>query len=120
MKSSQPLARARCIARADARLGRDVAIKVLPPHVADDPSLKERFEREARALGALSHPHICPVFDVGAQDGIDFLVMEFLDGETLAVRLTKGRCRSIWRFATGPRLPTRSTRRIARASSTAI
>ncbi|MGH9257458.1 MAG: protein kinase domain-containing protein, partial [Vicinamibacterales bacterium] len=74
----------------DARLGRDVAVKVLPAHVADDPALKERFEREARTLAALSHPHICPVFDVGAQDGIDFLVMEFLEGETLAARLTKG------------------------------
>ena len=49
----------------DSRLGRDVAIKVLPSHVADDPDLKQRFEREARTLATLSHPHICPVFDVG-------------------------------------------------------
>jgi len=74
----------------DARLDRIVAIKVLPSHVASDPDLKQRFEREAKTLAALSHPHICPVFDVGQQDGIDFLVMEYLDGQTLAQRLEKG------------------------------
>src|SRR5262245_27896954 len=68
----------------DTRLDRLVAIKVLPEHVASDPDLKQRFEREARTLAALSHPHICPVFDVGHQEGIDFLVMEYLEGETLA------------------------------------
>jgi serine/threonine protein kinase len=74
----------------DTRLDRTVAIKVLPQHVAADPELKQRFEREAKTLAALSHPHICPVFDVGRQDGVDFLVMEYLEGETLAHRLTKG------------------------------
>ena len=74
----------------DARLGRDVAIKVLPSHVAGNASSRQRFEREARTLATLSHPHICPVFDVGHQDGIDFLVMECLEGETLADRLAKG------------------------------
>ena len=74
----------------DTRLDRTVAIKVLLAHVADDPDLRQRFEREAKTLAALSHPHICPVFDVGQQDGIDFLVMEYLEGETLAQRLTKG------------------------------
>ncbi len=74
----------------DTRLNRTVAIKVLPPHVASNPELKQRFEREAKTLAALSHPHICPVFDIGYQDGIDFLVMEHLEGETLAARLTKG------------------------------
>jgi eukaryotic-like serine/threonine-protein kinase len=74
----------------DTRLDRTVAIKVLPAHVANDPEVKQRFEREAKTLAALSHPHICPVFDVGQQDGIDFLVMEHLEGETLAQRLTKG------------------------------
>lgn len=64
-----------------------MAIKVLPSHVAGDPDLRQRFEREARALATLSHPHICQVFDVGRQDGIDFLVMEYLEGETLAARL---------------------------------
>jgi Tol biopolymer transport system component len=74
----------------DARLGRDVAIKVLPAHVAGDAEARQRFEREARTLAALSHPHICPVYDVGQQDGIDFLVMECLEGETLADRLARG------------------------------
>ncbi len=73
----------------DVRLGRDVAVKVLPSHVAGDPELRQRFEREARALAALSHPHICPVFDVGQHEGIDFLVMEYLEGETLAQRLSE-------------------------------
>ena len=74
----------------DTRLDRTVAIKVLPEHVASDPLLKQRFEREAKALAMLSHPHICPVFDVGRQHGVDFLVMEYLEGETLAERLAKG------------------------------
>ena len=72
----------------DTRLDRTVAIKVLPEHVAAD--LKQRFEREAKTVAALSHPHICPVFDVGEQDGVNYLVMEYLDGETLAQRLEKG------------------------------
>src|SRR5512134_2117830 len=74
----------------DTRLDRTVAIKVLPEHVASDPDLKQRFEREAKTLAALSHPHICPVFDVGSQDGLGFLVMECLEGETLEQRLKKG------------------------------
>jgi serine/threonine protein kinase len=74
----------------DARLDRTVAIKVLPSHLASDSDLKRRFEREARTLASLSHPHICPVFDVGSQDGIDYLVMEHLEGETLAQRLMDG------------------------------
>ncbi len=89
----------------DTRLERTVAIKVLPAHVASDPERKQRFEREAKTVAALSHPHICPVFDVGFEvpspprgegqgEGdappIDFLVMEYLEGETLAQRLSKG------------------------------
>jgi eukaryotic-like serine/threonine-protein kinase len=74
----------------DSRLDRTVAIKVLPQHVAADPELKQRFEREARAVAALNHPHICTIHDVGQQDGTDFLVMEYLEGETLARRLIKG------------------------------
>ena len=74
----------------DTRLDRTVAIKVLPEHVAADPDLKQRFEREAKTLAALSHPHICTLHDVGSQDGIDFLVMEYLEGETLEQRLKKG------------------------------
>ena len=60
----------------DTRLDRIVAIKVLPEHLSQRADLRERFDREARAVSSLSHPHICPLFDVGHQDGIDFLVME--------------------------------------------
>ena len=74
----------------DTRLDRTVAIKVLPEHVASDPDLKQRFEREAKTISSLNHPHICTLYDIGTQDGIDFLVMEYLDGETLAQRLEKG------------------------------
>jgi Tol biopolymer transport system component/predicted Ser/Thr protein kinase len=74
----------------DARLNRDVAIKVLPAHLADKPELRERFEREARTIASLNHPHICTLHDIGHQDGTDFLVMEYLEGETLAQRLLKG------------------------------
>ena len=74
----------------DTRLDRIVAIKVLPPHLADRPELRERFEREARTIASLNHPHICTLFDIGKQDGIDYLVMEYLEGETLAQRLAKG------------------------------
>jgi eukaryotic-like serine/threonine-protein kinase len=74
----------------DTRLDRTVAIKVLPSHLSDSPEFKQRFEREARAISSLNHPHICHIYDLGSQDGTDFLVMEFLDGETLADRLRKG------------------------------
>jgi eukaryotic-like serine/threonine-protein kinase len=74
----------------DTRLGRDVAIKVLPQHLSSNPDLKQRFEREARAISSLNHPSICTLHDIGSQDGFDFLVMEYLEGETLAQRLKKG------------------------------
>src|SRR5437667_2405341 len=74
----------------DTRLGRDVAIKVLPQHLSSDPDLKARFEREARAISALSHPHICHLYDIGSQEGTDFIVMGLLDGESLADRLQRG------------------------------
>jgi serine/threonine-protein kinase len=74
----------------DTRLDRTVAIKVLPQHLADTPEARQRFEREARAVSALNHPHICTLHDVGSQDGTEFLVMEYLEGETLAARLEKG------------------------------
>jgi len=74
----------------DTRLDRTVAIKVLPQHLADTPEARQRFEREARAVSALNHPHICTLHDVGSQDGTDYLVMEYLEGETLAARLEKG------------------------------
>ena len=74
----------------DARLERDVAVKILPQHLSSDPDLKARFEREARSISALSHPHICHLYDIGSQDGTDYLVMELLQGQTLAQRLEKG------------------------------
>jgi serine/threonine protein kinase len=74
----------------DTRLGRDVAIKVLPSDVAATADLRQRFEREARAISSLNHPHICTLHDIGHQDGVDFLVMEHIEGETLASRLEKG------------------------------
>jgi Tol biopolymer transport system component/predicted Ser/Thr protein kinase len=74
----------------DTRLDRIVAVKVLPTHLADRSELRERFEREARTIASLNHPHICTLHDIGQQNGIDYLVMEYLEGETLAQRLQKG------------------------------
>ena len=84
----------------DARLGRTVAIKVLPPHVSTEPEARQRFEREAQAIASLSHPHICVLHDIGRErpkgadgedtDAVDFLVMEYLEGVTLADRLARG------------------------------
>ncbi len=73
----------------DTRLDRTVAVKILPSHLAADPDRRARFEREARAVSSLNHPHICVLHDVGQQDGIDYLVMEYLEGESLADRLGK-------------------------------
>jgi Tol biopolymer transport system component/predicted Ser/Thr protein kinase len=74
----------------DTRLDRTVAIKVLPPQAADNPEARQRFEREARAVSSLNHPNICALYDVGQQDGTDFLVMEYLEGESLGARLASG------------------------------
>jgi len=74
----------------DTRLGRDVALKVLSPHLAATPEVRARFEREARTISQLNHPHICTLHDVGHQEGLDYLVMELVEGETLAHRLEKG------------------------------
>jgi serine/threonine protein kinase len=74
----------------DTRLERTVAIKILPPHLSADPVLRQRFEHEAKTISSLNHPHICTLYDVGKQDGIDFLVMEYVEGETLDTRLEKG------------------------------
>ncbi len=74
----------------DTRLNRIVAIKVPPAHLADKPDLRERFEREARTIASLNHPHICTLYDIGRQDGIDYLVLEYLEGEALAEHLKKG------------------------------
>src|SRR4029077_18983047 len=71
----------------DTRLDRTVAIKILPAHLSSNPRLRERFDREAKAISSLSHPHICPLYDIGHQDGIDYLVMEYLEGETLGKKI---------------------------------
>src|SRR5450432_1437843 len=74
----------------DTRLDRIVAVKILPSHLSEDPEAKQRFDREARTISSLNHPNICTLHDVGHQDGIDYLVMEYLEGDTLADRLRKG------------------------------
>jgi eukaryotic-like serine/threonine-protein kinase len=74
----------------DTRLDRTVAIKILSKGFSDDPVRKQRFEREAKIISGMNHPNICTVHDVGSQDGMDYLVMEFLEGESLAQRLEKG------------------------------
>ena len=68
----------------DTRLDRIVAVKILPSHLSDNVTLRQRFEQEAKAISSLNHPHICILHDVGHQDGTAFLVMEYLEGETLA------------------------------------
>ena len=74
----------------DTRLERTVAIKILPAQLSSDPIRKQRFEREAKTISSLNHPHICVLHDVGSQDGLSYLVMECVEGETLAKRLEKG------------------------------
>jgi serine/threonine protein kinase len=74
----------------DTRLERLVAIKVLPTHIAQREELRLRFEREAQAVSSLNHPHICVLYDIGRQDGIDYMVMECLEGETVGERISRG------------------------------
>ena len=74
----------------DTRLDRSVAVKVLPEHIAKREDLRARFEREARAVASLNHPNICTLHDIGSQDGISYMVMELMEGETLAARIEKG------------------------------
>src|ERR1700693_914685 len=74
----------------DTRLDRTVAIKILSETLAADPQFRDRFDREARAISQLDHPHICALYDVGEDRGTAYLVMQYLEGETLADRLTKG------------------------------
>src|SRR5215472_12420571 len=73
----------------DTRLGRDVAVKILPKEMSADAARKQRFEREAKTISGLNHPNICVLHDVGSQDGVDYLVMECVEGETLAKRLDR-------------------------------
>ncbi len=86
----------------DTRLDRTVAVKVLPEHLASNAEFRQRLEREAKAVAALNHPHICALYDIGRQDGVDFLVMEYLEGETLAARLARGPLpdEEVFRYAT--------------------
>ena len=74
----------------DTRLDRTVAVKVLSTQLGDRPDLRKRFEREARTISKLTHPHICTLYDIGEQEGVDFLVMEYMEGETLGQRLQRG------------------------------
>src|SRR5258706_12519014 len=74
----------------DTRLGRDVAVKILPAHLSEKAEVRERFEREARAISSLNHPHICTLYDIGREGEADYFVMELLDGESLAARLERG------------------------------
>ena len=74
----------------DTRLDRDVAIKVLPGHLSENEELRKRFDREAKTISSLQHPNICALYDIGHENGTDFLVMEYLEGDTLAQRLKTG------------------------------
>jgi serine/threonine protein kinase len=94
----------------DTRLDRTVAIKVLPAHLSSNADLRARFEREARAVSSLNHPHICTLHDVGHQGGSDYIVMELVEGETLLDRLREARCPWTRRCATGSRSRPRWTR----------
>ncbi len=104
----------------DTRLNRTVAVKVLPADVAGVADRRERFEREAQAVAALNHPHICTLHDVGHDSGIDFLVMELIEGESLADRLSKGPLPLEQVFRYGAEIAGRWRRRITQEWSTAI
>jgi len=92
-----------------------VAIKVLPEHLSESPERKQRFEREARAISQLNHPHICTLHDIGHENGIDYIIMEYLEGESLADRSPSRKpC------GTASRSPTGSAKRIATVWCTGI
>src|SRR6201997_568223 len=97
----------------DARLDRDVAIKILPQEMCDDQARKQRFEREAKTISGLNHPNICVLYDVGRQDGVDYLVMECIEGKRSRAAWKKARCRSRMSSSTGCKSPMRSTKLIA-------
>jgi eukaryotic-like serine/threonine-protein kinase len=97
----------------DTRLDRSVAVKILPSHLSEDPEAKQRFDREARTISSLNHPNICTLHDVGHQDGVDYLVMEYLEGQTLADRLARGLCRLSRSCDTGSKYATAWRRHIA-------
>ena len=100
----------------NTRLERTVAIKILPLHLSKDPVRKQRFEREAKTISSLNHPHICVLHDVGHQDGVDYLVMEYVEGTTLAKRLEKGPLPLEQALKYGGEIGVRWTMRIGQAS----
>ena len=104
----------------DTRLDRTVAIKILPEALAADPQFRERFDREARAISQLTHPHICTLYDVGEQQGTAFLVWSISKVRRWQTGSRRACCHSIRRSRPRSRSRQRSTRRIAPASSTAI
>src|SRR5580700_8932481 len=104
----------------DTRLDRTVAIKILTQGLPDTPEVRQRFEREARAVSSLNHPHICALYDVGNQDGIEYLVMEYLEGETLAARIGKGPVPIADRLRMRPRSRTLWIKRTVRGLCIAI
>ncbi len=100
----------------DERLKRDVAVKVLPAELADDPERLRRFEKEAQAASALNHPNIVSVYDVGSRDGTPYIVTELLEGQTLRERLAAGGCPRPRPSSTRCRSRGRCPRRMRRAS----
>ena len=104
----------------DTRLDRTIAVKVLKPHVSESATGVLRFQREARAISKVNHPHICALYDIGEQDGVQYIVMEYLDGETLAHRLLRGPLPLDQACASPSRLPAPSTMPTGRESSTVI
>ena len=103
----------------DTRLERMVAVKVLPQHLSASPEARQRFEREAKTISQLSHPHICALYDVGREGETEYLVMEYLEGETLS-DWRRGRCLWSRRSGSVSRLPMLWTGRIGKASFTGI
>ena len=104
----------------DTRLDRTVAIKVISPLGGGDQELRLRFEREARAVASLNHPHICTLYDVGSHERVSFFVMEYLEGATLAEQLARGALPPADALRYAIRSPKHSTPRIVRGSRTAI
>jgi serine/threonine protein kinase len=103
----------------DTRLDRTVAVKILPSHLPSDATLRQRFEQEAKAISSLNHPHICVLYDVGHQDGTDFLIVEYLEGRQSRGGWKKVCCRSRKCSSMAWKSPTHSLKRIGRASFTA-
>jgi hypothetical protein len=103
----------------DTRLERTVAIKILPAHLSDDAMRRQRFEREAKAVSSLNHPHICTLYDIGRQDGVDFIVMEYVAQRWRHV-WKRGHCQRRRCWNTAFRLPAPSTKRTAVASRIGI